>query len=173
MNAKTNNMTPYAGLLVISLTFIGVTMAYADLDSLRIKFGGGCAPTSRGTCTIKVTASGTDLANESGLLQRASSRNGRYRNVSNRSRSLDDNGRATIRFQNNQGCYRFVASGIRSNVICEGSNSSNGSSSSSNSSSSNSNSSSSSSSGSSSSGSSSSDDRGGHGGGGHGGRDDD
>ena len=171
----------YVGLVAIIMVFGLVAIGYADLDSLKIGFGGGCKQGNTGACTIKVTGSGSSLAGEQVKLQRASTARARFSNLGLRARSLDDSGKAAFRFQNRSGCYRVVTSSVRSNVICEsgsGSGSSSSSSSSGNSSSSQSSGSSSSSSTSSqsssssstsSSSSSSSDDNGGGGhGGGHG-----
>lgn len=108
-----------AGLLMASV-------ANADVTALSVKFGGGCSSTNTGTCTIKVTASGTDLDQSAVVLQRGTSQKGPWRYVSKTSRSLSATGRAQFRFANQDGWYRAVtapngndAADIRSRAIQE------------------------------------------------------
>lgn len=101
--------------------------AQAEVTGLSVKFKGGCsAANTTGSCTIAATATGSDLASEAIVLQRATSQNGRYKNVSAAPKSLSDSGSATFKFRNQSGCYRAVtaengnaAPDKTSRAICE------------------------------------------------------
>lgn len=128
--------------LFISLCSVSwaVLPAFADVDSMSIRFAGGCTPSNtRGDCTIRLSASGSDLDDESAILQKQTSQ-GRYTNVRNQTRRLSRSGSAIFKFRNDVACYRAITArngsraDARSNVICErgagsGSSSSGGSSS--------------------------------------------
>lgn len=109
------------------LTVLGITCpAYATVDSLSIKFGGGCVSTNTGTCTLKITASGSDLGSDAVQIQHSSARNGTFRTISSRTHALSDTGRATVRLANEAGCYRAITArngnstpDHRSRAICE------------------------------------------------------
>lgn len=111
--------------------------AAAEIDSLTIRFAGGCKESNRnGACVIRATADGSELENEAIVLQHSNSSRGRFRNVSRTPRSLDENGRATFRFRNFVACFRAIndrngddEQDVRSNVVCESGSSSNSSSS--------------------------------------------
>ncbi len=109
-------------LILLSLVAINISSAYADIESLSIKFAGGCrlVNTTAG-CSIRTTALGTNLEGEGVYIQHADTSRGTFRNVSNRVRFLDTNGQATFRFRNAAGCYRSVQgnNGAISNVLCE------------------------------------------------------
>jgi hypothetical protein len=109
------------------LLVLGAKPGYADVDSLTIRYGGGCkSDNSTGSCTIRVMAQGTDLDGEglwiyTGKDQKSLSR------LSPRVRSLDADGSATYRVKNvSGGCYRVRTSPNGnekpdhfSNILCE------------------------------------------------------
>jgi len=107
-----------ATALIVS---IGVTAARADVDAVSIRFAGGCHPSGIGGCVIKASATGDSLEGEEFFLQHADSRRGHFKDVSPHARLLDDSGRTTFKFRNNDGCYRISQgnAGTKSNVICE------------------------------------------------------
>jgi hypothetical protein len=114
-------------LVLTLLLVVGVKPGYADVDSLTIRYGGGCqSDNSTGSCTIRVMAQGTDLGVEglwiyTGKDQKSLSR------LSPRVRSLDADGSATYRVKNvSRGCYRVRTSPNGnekpdrfSNILCE------------------------------------------------------
>ena len=126
-------------VLVASITLLS-SVAFADVEALSIRFGGGCFESNTsGSCVIKVTATGSDLDSETVRLTSGATRTDRFTKVSSRLRSLE-NGSAKFRFKNIPGaCFRVVtgpngnaAPDARSNIICQGEqNGSNGSTSSS------------------------------------------
>jgi hypothetical protein len=82
--------------------------AFADVDRLAIRFGGGCqSDNTNGSCTIRVTASGTDLDSETVQLYTAAKPGDPLKRFSPRLRALDQNGRASFRVKNVAGrCYQ-------------------------------------------------------------------
>lgn len=112
-------------LLALLMALPGIV--FADVDSIVIKLGGGCRPSNtRGNCTVRATAAGSELGDEALTLQRASSPRARFRDV--KTRDLNNSGRVSFVFRNKTGCYRAETArngdqqqDVRSNVVCEGS----------------------------------------------------
>ena len=101
--------------------------SYADVDRLTIRYGGGCVSSNlRGSCTIRVTAQGTDLDSEGVWIYTGASRS-TLRRRSPRVRPLSVEGYATYRIKNVAGgCYRVRTSpngnlkpDRYSNILCE------------------------------------------------------
>lgn len=114
-------------LVLAVLLVVGVKPGYADVDSLTIRYGGGCrSDNSTGSCTIRVMAQGTDLGVE-GLLIYTGKNPESLSRLSPRVRSLDADGSATYRVKNvSGGCYRVRTSPNGnekpdrfSNILCE------------------------------------------------------
>jgi hypothetical protein len=114
-------------VVAIGLLFLCAQSAYADVDRLTIRYGGGCVSTSlRGSCTIRVTAQGTDLDTEGVWIYTGANRNTLLR-LSPRARPLSAEGYATFRVKNVAGgCYRVRTSpngnlkpDRYSNILCE------------------------------------------------------
>ena len=114
-------------LFVFCAFFCLAGAAQADVSTLSAKFRGGCsAANTNGSCTIGATATGSELASDSVVLQRSDTQSGRYKNVSATPKSLSDSGSVTFKFRNKSGCYRVVtaengndAADVRSKAICE------------------------------------------------------
>ena len=117
----------YGTCLFFCLSILISSIANADVVALSAKFRGGCVTTNtRGSCTISVTATGSDFGADGVVLRRSRTVNGPYRDVSVTPRALDDSGVTTFRFRNVAGCYRVYTApngndlpDARSRTICE------------------------------------------------------
>ncbi len=109
---------------VIATSLFIAGSAYAEVTGITMRFAGGCTSTNTtGSCTIKATASGTDLSAESLSLQKSTTGSrGNYRNFGY-PRVPTDSGYASWKFKNDpstKACYRVkdVASNVRSRELC-------------------------------------------------------
>jgi hypothetical protein len=114
-------------LILTALLVVDVKPGYADVDSLTIRYGGGCtSDNATGSCTIPVTAQGTDLGVEGLWIYTGKDQDSLSR-LSPRVRSLDADGSSTYRVKNvSGGCYRVRTSpngnekpDRLSNILCE------------------------------------------------------
>jgi hypothetical protein len=114
-------------VILMVLLAEGVKPGYADVDSLTIRYGGGCtSDNSTGSCTIRVMAQGTDLDGEGLWIYTGKDQESLTR-LSPRVRPLNADGSATYRVKNvSGGCYRVRTSpngnekpDRLSNILCE------------------------------------------------------
>ena len=113
-------------LVAVGVIGLAAHGASAEVTGLTAKLAGGCQATNTGTCTIRVSASGTDLASDSVVLENAETAKGPFRYVSKTTRTLSESGSATMKFRNKSGCYKVVtapngddAADVRSRIVCE------------------------------------------------------
>ncbi len=106
MNAKKAHSLLGASTLFVAAALAGV--AHADVDGLTIRFGGGClTDNTTGNCTIKVTATGTDLDTESVRLYTAADSTSALKLISSRTHALSSSGTALFRIKNVPGgCFQ-------------------------------------------------------------------
>ena len=120
MKLKTLGMTVAASSIFVAVA------AFAAVDSMTIRFAGGCHSTSTGACSIKLSAEGSDLGSAAVRLQHSATQKGPWRNVGAHSRTLSSSGLATFKFKNVDGCYRAITdengndnADVVSRKICE------------------------------------------------------
>lgn len=91
-----------------ALLLVGAATSNADVTGLTARFAGGCnTSNTTGSCTIKVSASGTDLGSETVRIYAADSRNGPFNPISSRVHSLSSSGLASVRIANSRGpCFQ-------------------------------------------------------------------
>jgi hypothetical protein len=119
-------MTIKSILCAAALIATTVSSANAEVTAISLKFKGGCSVASTGTCTLSVKATGSDFSGDSFLIQRAETRGGSFKKISNRLRTYNETGSAAVKFKNVKGCYRAISApngndvaDVRSNTICE------------------------------------------------------
>ena len=96
------------GLVVLFIALASST-AQAEVTRLGIRFAGGCfTKNSQGSCTIDTVAFGDGFEAAPGLqLFSSDSRNGKFRQLANYKRKLDEFGRARSRLKNIPGgCFQ-------------------------------------------------------------------
>ena len=113
-------------LVAVGVLGFAVQSASAEVTGLTAKFAGGCQASNTGSCTIKVSASGSDLASDAVVLEQADTSKGRFRYVSKTTRTLSESGSTSFKFRNKAGCYKVVTApngndtpDVRSRTICE------------------------------------------------------
>lgn len=116
-------------ILVAAVAAFGVLAqgASADVSGLTSRFGGGCNKgNTTGTCTVKVSASGTDLSSETVQLYVGKDAKS-LKSISNRTTPLSTSGSAILRAKNVAGGCFQARTGPNGNdkpdassrVICE------------------------------------------------------
>jgi len=114
-------------LALIGFLVAGVQQGYADVDSIKIRYGGGCfSGNVAGGCVIRVVAQGTDLDSEGLWIYTGKDKDSLSR-LSARVRPLSADGLATYRIKNvSGGCFRVRTSANGnakpdrySNILCE------------------------------------------------------
>jgi hypothetical protein len=114
-----------AALAVLAGT---ASLAHADVDALALRFAGGCTTANtNGSCTLRVTATGTELSREGVQLYVAAKQGERFVRVSPRVKPLSENGQASYRVKNTPGgCYQVRtapngndAPDVVSRAVCE------------------------------------------------------
>lgn len=98
-------MKKIIALTTLIASSIAVTAAQADIRRINIHFGGGCASSNTGSCSIHVRADGYNFKRDA--LRLFLGQKGSLKLASPRNRPLTSTGRAVFRVKNIPGgCYQ-------------------------------------------------------------------
>ncbi len=96
--------------------------ASAEVTSLKLRFAGGCLPSNKeGSCLVRVSVNGSDLAGTQVKVKRAATLAGPFVSFSKTARFLNEKGQVSLRFKNVPACYiaTLADDSKRSRAICE------------------------------------------------------